>query len=151
MNHNELANSMTIEDILILIKIKQEQAEQKERQVEKVCVSLIQMGYTEGSPLLEEAEKESDKTKRSNRSLEDAVQVIESAIYVYHIFEAVETEDLRKRFWVYKTHKDDFIKEEGAYKTGCDELRTKPIEGPFTRSIAEREASRLNNPMVMCS
>jgi hypothetical protein len=78
MNNEELANDMTIEDILILIKIKQNQTEQKEGQVEKVCISLMHMGYTEGSPLLDEAEKELSRIRHLRRTMKGFVKDMEA-------------------------------------------------------------------------
>tara|TARA_E500000331_G_C17213688_1_gene694896 strand:+ start:180 stop:605 length:426 start_codon:yes stop_codon:yes gene_type:complete len=133
MNHNELEQKLSIEDILRILEIKRDKAQEKEDKADAICVDLTRFFGREHAAT-DAFEDACQELSRVTSKIDAACVNLEKLVYALHIVE--ESSSDRKRFWVYKTHADDMEDKtlHASYK--ADNPRTEPIEGPMTKCDA---------------
>ncbi len=143
MNHSELEQKLSYEDILKILEIKRAKAEAKEREADRICIDMTKLLGREHAAT-QAAEDASCDLSRIERKLRSACKEVSKLVYSHHVIE--ESSKERKRFWVYKTRIEDLESADGdsSYKSSCDEPRTEPIDGPMTRIDAQNLAIKLN-------
>jgi hypothetical protein len=134
MNYKQLEESLSIEDILKILQIKLDINKTKERDAQKICSDLSRL-LGSNHIATEEAVKASNLLYRIGLKIENAFNELSKIDYIHHIFESASEEE--KRFWVYKTHRNDLLGSDFDSIYSVENPRTEPVLGPLSRIDCE--------------
>jgi hypothetical protein len=145
MNHKELSESMSIQDILKIIRFKANKIE-KQREDLYSAADKVHEILGETNPIAINLDDEAAAISQKCEAFTCVIRGLDYLIFDTHIFKAAaeEGQNPKKCFWVYKTEKShvEIIHASGFGTYLVDDPITYPLAGPMTEYEARMAVNK---------